>query len=162
MLAFIVAMDKNRVIGYKNDMPWHLPKDLQYFKERTTGHTIVMGRKTFESLGRVLPNRKHVVLTRTEANFPEEVTVLHSITSLLDYIEERKDEKIFIIGGGNLFSQMLPYVDRMYITEIDEVFEGDVYFPEFDKDEWKIISKEKGPKDQKNPYDYYYIVYERK
>ncbi len=162
MLAFIVAMDQNRVIGYQNDMPWHIPRDLQYFKETTLGHTIVMGRKTFESLGRLLPNRKHVVLTRSDATFPEEVTVLHSISELLNYIEDNKEETIFIIGGGDLFSQMLPYVHRMYITEIDASFQGDVFFPTFDKNEWNVIQKKKGIKDDKNPYDYYHVIYERK
>lgn len=162
MLSLIVAMDKNRVIGLNNDMPWHLPNDLRYFKERTTGHTIIMGRKTFESLGRVLPNRKHLVLTRSDKTFPEEVEVIHTIEDILQYVKDYPQEKIFIIGGGELFKHMLPHVNTMYITEIDEQFEGDVFFPFFDEAEWKLISKEKGPKDKKNPYDYYYLVYERK
>lgn len=162
MLSLIVAMDKNRVIGLNNDMPWHLPNDLRYFKERTTGHTIIMGRKTFESLGRVLPNRKHLVLTRSDKTFPEEVEVIHTIEDILQYVKDYPQEKIFIIGGGELFKHMLPHVNTMYITEIDEQFEGDVFFPFFDEAEWKLISKEKGPKDKKNPYDYYYLIYERK
>lgn len=161
MLSLIVAMDKNRVIGINNEMPWHLPNDLQYFKETTTGHTIVMGRKTFESLGRVLPNRKHIVLTRSQQEFPEEVLVLHHIDELLQYIKNHPNEKVFLIGGGDLFQQMLPYVDKMFITEIDERFDGDIYFPSFDPSEWTLTSKETGPKNERNPYDYYHLVYER-
>lgn len=162
MLSLIVAMDKNRVIGLDNEMPWHLPNDLRYFKERTTGHTIIMGRKTFDSLGRVLPNRKHIVLTRSKRDFPEGVEVIHKIDDIFQYVKENQDEEIFIIGGGELFKLMLPHVDKMYITEIDEEFAGDVYFPFFEEAEWKLISKKKGPKDERNPHDYYHLVYERK
>lgn len=162
MLSLIVAMDKNRAIGLNNEMPWHLPNDLRYFKEKTTGHTIIMGRKTFDSLGRVLPNRKHVVLTRSEREFPEGVEVIHETDAILQYVKDNSDEEIFIIGGGELFKLMLPYVNKMYITEIDEEFTGDVYFPPFDEAEWKLTFKEKGPRDERNPHDYYYLVYERK
>ena len=162
MLSLIVAMDQNRVIGLNNDMPWHIPNDLRYFKERTSGHTIVMGRKTFDSLGRVLPNRKHVVLTRSDKAFPDEVIVLHEFEEILQYAKTHDDKEIFIIGGGELYKQMLPHVDRMYITKIANSFEGDVYFPAFDERDWKLTSKEKGLKDEKNPYDYYYLVYDRK
>jgi len=162
MLSFIVAMDKNRVIGHNNDLPWHLPNDLQFFKKTTTGHTIIMGRKTFDSLGRVLPNRKHVVLTRSQSDFPEDVEVLSDIKSLLQYVDEHKDDNLFLIGGGNLFTQMLPYADRLYITEINEAFEGDVYFPEIDADLWVEVSRTKGPRDDRNDYDYDYVTYERK
>lgn len=162
MLSMIVAMGENRVIGKDNTMPWHLPNDLQYFKKTTTGKTIIMGRKTFDSLGRVLPNRKHVVLTRSNDSFPEEVDVIHDIDDIFQYIENNKEEEIFIIGGGQLFKLMLPYTDRLYVTLIDQPFSGDVYFPEIDENEWELIRKEKGLKDEKNPYDYYYLVYERK
>lgn len=162
MLSFIVAMDKNRVIGLNNDLPWYIPNDLKFFKEKTTGHTILMGRKTFDSLGRVLPNRKHVVLTRGQNEFPDEVVVLHEIDQLLAYIKENKDEEIFLIGGGHLFEQMLPYADRLYITEINEAFEGDVFFPEIDHSKWLETSRTKGPRDEKNDYDYDYVTYERR
>src|SRR5690625_43864 len=164
MLSIIVAMDKNNVIGRskQNDMPWHLPNDLQHFKRKTTGHTIIMGRKTFESLGRVLPNRTHVVLTRTQYDAPNGVIVVHDLEELLQFIENsNEEEQFFVIGGGNLYTQLLPYVDRMYITLIDESFVGDVTFPRFDETEWKKVSCEKGVKDDKNPYDYYFLTYER-
>ena len=162
MISFVVAMDQNRVIGSNNDMPWHLPNDLQHFKNITTGHTIVMGRKTFDSIGRVLPNRKHIVLTRSEQSFPEEVEVVRNTDEILQYAKDHEAEEIFIIGGGELFKQMMPYVDKMYITLIEESFEGDVFFPEFDESEWELIEKEKGEKDELNPYNYYFLTYERK
>ena len=162
MISFVVAMDQNRVIGFNNDMPWHLPNDLQHFKNITTGHTIVMGRKTFDSIGRVLPNRKHIVLTRSEQSFPEEVEVVRNTDEILQYAKDHEAEEIFIIGGGELFKQMMPYVDKMYITLIEESFEGDVFFPEFDESEWELIEKEKGEKDERNPYNYYFLTYERK
>lgn len=162
MISFVVAMDQNRVIGFNNDMPWHLPNDLRHFKNITTGHTIVMGRKTFDSIGRVLPNRKHIVLTRSEQSFPEEVEVVRNTDEILQYAKDHEAEEIFIIGGGELFKQMMPYVDKMYITLIEESFEGDVFFPEFDESEWELIEKEKGEKDERNPYNYYFLTYERK
>lgn len=137
MISLIVAMDKNNVIGYKNDMPWHLPNDLKYFKKRTLGHTIIMGRKTFDSLGRVLPNRKHVVLTRGNNTFPEEVEVIHHIDEIKQYAARHVDEEVFIIGGGHIFEQALPFADRLYVTIIDETFKGDVFFPEVNMNEWE-------------------------
>lgn len=161
MISFIVAMDKNNVIGQKNDMPWHLPRDLKFFKEKTTGHTIVMGRKTFESIGRVLPNRKHIVITRDGSNLPEEVEVFDDIKKVID-LATKTDEEIFVIGGGDIFKQLLPYADRLYVTFIDESFKGDVYFPEIPRDQFVEVSKVKGINDEKNPYDYYFIEYERR
>lgn len=163
MLSCIVAMDKHNVIGIKdkNKMPWHLPRDLQYFKAQTSGHTIVMGRKTFDSLGRVLPNRKHIVLTSSENSFPDDVEVIHDISDLLKS-SQQQDEEIFIIGGGSIYKQLLPYVDKLYVTMIDETFSGDVYFPEIDYGIWQEVSREKGRKDEQNPYDYYFIQYTRK
>ena len=160
MISIIVAMGKNNVIGYENKMPWHLPRDLQYFKEKTTGHTIVMGRKTFESLGRVLPNRKHVVLTRREIDFPEEVAVINDIQKVID-LSSDLEEELFVIGGGNIYDQFLPYADRLYVTLIEEEFKGDVYFPTIPLDEFKEVSREKGIKDERNQYDYYFIQYDR-
>src|SRR5699024_5723580 len=102
MLSFIVAMDQNNVIGYQNEMPWHLPKDLRFFKEKTTGHTIVMGRKTFESIGKVLPNRKHIVLTSKNNGFPDEVEVIHDIKTIVERFKKEQEE-VFVIGGGGIY-----------------------------------------------------------
>lgn len=156
-------MDRNQLIGADNDLPWHLPKDLQFFKQKTTGNTIVMGRKTFESIGRVLPNRKNIVLTRNKnLTFPEGVEVIHDVKEIEAWQKKHPQDELFIIGGGNLIKQMLPAADRMYITWIDHRFEGDVFFPAFSDEEWALTSKVKGEKDEKNPYDYYFLQYDRK
>ncbi|UJL48055.1 dihydrofolate reductase [Virgibacillus sp. NKC19-16] len=162
MISFMLAMDRNRVIGLNNDLPWHLPKDFRFFKERTSGHTVIMGRKTYDSLDGALPNRKNVVVTRKNTTFPEEVEVITDLKKIQEWNKANADEEFFVIGGGDIFKQVLPYADRMYITFIDESFEGDAYFPEFIEDEWNLTSKEKGEKDDKNPYDYYFLQYDRK
>lgn len=161
MISFIVAMDKNNVIGYQNKLPWHIPNDLRFFKETTMGHTIVMGRKTFESIGRVLPKRKHIVLTTSKKSFPEGVEVVSNIEEIIQ-LSKKSEEELFVIGGGVIFKQMLYYADRLYVTVIDESFPGDVYFPEISMDDWIETSKEKGVKNEANPYDYYFIQYDRK
>ncbi|MEI3604779.1 dihydrofolate reductase [Pseudogracilibacillus sp. SE30717A] len=161
MISFIVAMDKNNVIGFNNKMPWHLPNDLKFFKETTTGHTIIMGRKTFESIGRVLPNRKHIVLSQGNVNLPKEVEIINDIDQIIELNKQNIDEEFFVIGGGNIFKQLLPYADRLYVTLIDESFKGDVFFPEISLKQWKEISKVKGERNESNPYDYYFIEYVR-
>lgn len=161
MISLLVAMDKNHVIGFKNDMPWHLPEDLKYFKEKTTGQTIIMGRKTFDSIGRVLPNRRNIVLTRQKIDFPDGIEVIHDIKEIDQLNKERPDQELFIIGGGHLYKQVIAYADRMYITEINESFEGDTYFPTFTRNEWTLTSKIKGKKDENNPYEYYFLQYDR-
>lgn len=162
MISLLVAMDENNVIGYDNDMPWHLPNDLKYFKNKTTGHTIVMGRKTYESIGRALPNRKNVVLTRSETNFPDQVDVIHDLEDIYTLNQAHPEKELFVIGGGHLFKQVLPHADKLYITEIEAAFQGDIFFPAFSSDDWKQTSKIKGKKDNKNNYDYYFVEYERK
>lgn len=162
MISLLLAMDKNHVIGYQNDMPWHLPKDLKFFRETTTGHTVIMGRKTYESIGKPLPNRKNIVLTRSETNFPEGVEVMNDIEAIYELNAQQPDEEIFIIGGGKIYEQVMPHADRMYITEIDAAFDGDTFFPKFSEKEWTLTNKVKGEKNEKNPYDYYFLQYDRK
>ena len=162
MLSIIVAISKNNVIGKDNKLIWHLPEDLKRFKKLTTGHTIIMGRKTFESLGRVLPNRKHIVITNN-ANIQiedENVELIHDIKMLNKYINS--EEENFIIGGATIYKLLMPYANKMYITRINEEFEGDVYFPELDKKVWKEIEREKGIRNEKNPFNYEYVTYIRK
>jgi len=146
MLSIIVAVANNNVIGKDNKLIWHLPEDLKRFKALTTGHTIIMGRKTFESLGRVLPNRKHIVLCNdVNLNIENEnVEVLSDISMLEKYINSAEEN--FVIGGATIYQN----------------FEGDAFFPEINQEEWEIESKEIGIKDEKNPYDYEYINYVRK
>ena len=161
MLSLIVAKAKNNVIGKDNQLIWHLPEDLKRFKKLTTGHTIIMGRKTFESLGRVLPNRHHIVLCN-DANMKiddENVEVLEDISLLDKYIKD--EEEHFVIGGATMYRLLMPYCTKMYITEINQEFDGDVSFPEINMSEWKVTEREKGLKDEKNPFDYEYVTYER-
>ncbi len=161
MLSLIVAKAKNNVIGKDNKLIWHLPEDLKRFKKLTSGHTIIMGRKTFESLGRVLPNRHHIILCNdAQMNITDEnVEVLEDISMLDKYI--KNNEENFVIGGATMYKLLMPYCTKMYITEINKEFDGDVYFPEINKAEWKIVDTEKGLKDENNPFDYEYVTYER-
>lgn len=162
MLSIIVAKAKNNIIGKDNSLIWHLPEDLKRFKQITTGHTIIMGRRTFESLGRILPNRHHVVLCNDmEMNIDDEnVEILEDISMLDKYINS--EEENFVIGGATMYKLLMPYCTKMYITEIDKDFEGDVSFPEIDKSAWKEISREEGPEDGINSFNYDYVIYEKK
>ena len=162
MLSTIVAIANGNVIGKDNKLIWHLPEDLKRVKQITTGKNIIMGRKTFESLGRVLPNRKHIILCNDmEMDIDNEnVEILDDISKLDKYINS--DEENFVIGGATIYKLLMPYVNKLYITKINHDFEGDVYFPEIKEAEWKEISKEKGLKNDENPYDYEYITYVRK
>ena len=161
MLSIIVAKAKNNIIGKNNQLIWHLPEDLKRFKKLTTGHTIIMGRRTFESLGRVLPNRKHVILCNdAEMKIEDEnVEILEDISLLDKYINS--DEENFIIGGATIYKLLMPKANKMYITEIDKEFEGDVSFPEIDMNEWKVTNTEPGPEDGENDFTYNYVTYER-
>ncbi len=162
MLSIIVAKAKNNIIGKDNKLLWKLPADLQRFKELTTGHIIIMGRKTFESLGRVLPNRKHIVFTQNpdfKVN-DENVQVVHSMLEIQEYIES--EEECFVIGGAMIYNLLMPYVNKMYITQIDKDFEGDAFFPRIDETKWKEVEREKGVKDENNNLEYEFITYEKK
>lgn len=162
MLSIIVAVAKNNVIGKNNQLIWHIPEDLKRFKKITIGKTIIMGRKTFESLGRVLPNRKHIILCN-DAQMQienENVEILKDIKELKPYIQSKEEH--FVIGGATIYQLLMPYANKMYITHINQEFEGDVYFPKIDLNEWKVIEKEKGIQNEENPYDYEYMIYIRR
>lgn len=136
MLTCIAAIGKNRELGKDNQLIWHLPKDLKFFRTMTKGHTIVMGRKTFESLPGLLPGRHHIVISRSHPNLPEEVEIFSSIEDFLQAYQE-SEEEIFVIGGAAIYRQLLPYCERLLLTEIDASYDADVFFPEFDKDKYK-------------------------
>ena len=137
-LTIIAAIGKNNELGYKNDLIWHLPDDLNFFREKTTGKTIVMGYNTFLSLPKLLPNRKHIVLSSDKLDI-KDVTSFTNLEDLIKFIKEI-DEEVFIIGGASLYKQFIGLVDKMYLTEVESEFkEADVYFPEFNKDEWERI-----------------------
>lgn len=162
MLSMIVAIANDNVIGKDNKLIWHIPEDLKRFKKITTGKKIIMGRRTFESLGRVLPNREHIILCNDmEMDIKDEnVIVLEDIKMLDKYINS--DEECFVIGGATIYKLLMPYSSKLYITKINQDFDGDVYFPEISTEEWKVVKKEKGIKDKENPFDYEYITYIRK
>jgi dihydrofolate reductase len=166
LVSLVVAMSENRVIGRDNKLPWHLPADLKYFKELTTGHVVIMGRKTFESIGsKPLPKRPTVVVTRDWALSPgEEVRVAHSLADALREALEMKggpDAEIFVLGGSQIFRQAILVADRLYVTLVHAEIEGDVSFPEFDLSQWKLISDQRREADEKNQYPMSFRVYER-
>jgi dihydrofolate reductase len=161
MISFILAMDENRVIGKDNQLPWHLPEDLKFFKRVTMGHPIVMGRKTHDSIGRILPGRENIVITRQPTFQCEGCTVFYSVQEFVNY-SRNQGEEFFVIGGAEIFKETFPFADRLYITKIHEVFEGDTFFPEFVESEWELISCEQGIKNEKNPYDYNFMIFQRK
>ncbi|MBS4209436.1 dihydrofolate reductase [Bacillus sp. FJAT-50079] len=159
-ISLIAAMDINRVIGQNNDLPWRLPRDWQHLKKITMGHPIILGRKNFESIGRPLPGRRNIILTRNSRCTYDGCEIAHTIEDVFELC--KGEEEIFIFGGEQIYQMFLPYVERMYITKIHHSFEGDTYFPDFDHEEWKEVSVEKGITDEKNPFVYYFHLYERK
>lgn len=159
MISIIAAVGRNYVIGKDNKIPWYIPADFAYFKSKTMGHTIIMGRKTYQSIGKPLPGRKNVIITKDNEFKAEGCEICHSIEETLKYKEQ---EEIFIIGGANIYKEFFNLADKLYITLIDKDFEGDTYFPTIDNEVWNLVSKTKGIKDEKNPYDYYFCEYVRK
>lgn len=160
ILSAIAAMASNRVIGKNGDLPWRIPEDFKFFKEKTMGHIMLMGRKTFDSLGKPLPGRLHVVLTRQKDYAPEGAHVFHDIQSALDFCRSQTEKwgnEVFVIGGGDIFRELLPMIDRIYLTEIHKEFEGDAFFPEFDRNEFREISRT--PRTEPLPFDF--VTYER-
>ena len=157
MLSIIVAKAKNNIIGKDNKLLWDLPNDLKKFKELTTGHVIIMGRKTFESLGRVLQNRKHVVFSQNpdfKVNDPD-VSVVRSMLEIQEYIENESEN--FVIGGAMIYNLLLPYVKTMYVTEIDKDFDGDTFFPRIQEEIWKEVKREGH---EENGLKYDFVEYE--
>lgn len=159
IISLIAAMDKNRVIGKKNILPWYLPADLQHFKKLTTGKPIIMGSTTFASIGKALPERINIVLTRDPAFVAEGCVVVYSVEEALHATEGHGE--IIIIGGATVFEQFLPLAHKMYLTMIDAEIDGDVYFPEWNQDEWHETSREPHEPDGKNKYSYSFVTFER-
>ncbi|MDC1449811.1 type 3 dihydrofolate reductase [Candidatus Thioglobus sp.] len=158
-LSIVVAMDENRLIGKDNKLPWHLPADLAYFKKITTGKSIVMGRKTYDSIGRPLPNRRNIVISRNSKTL---ITGCEVITSIDEVLSITKDEdEVMIIGGASLCEQLLPQVSRLYITKIEGKFDGDIHFPEYDESDWRQVSCETHLPDALNKHAYHFLVLER-
>lgn len=161
-LSMIAAMSQNRVIGKDNAMPWHLPDDLQWFKRQTTGKPVIMGRKTFESLGcRPLPNRQNIVISRQEElNYP--VPVFASVEQALAAVKVDNPQEVVIIGGGQLYQQLLHQVDRLYLTLINAEIEGDTYFPDWaQQGAWFEVAREHHPADARHTYAFDFVILER-
>lgn len=162
IISTIVAKAKNNVIGKDNDIPWYLPADLKYFKKTTLNHHIIMGRKCFQSIGKPLPKRTNVIVTRNPFYIVSNCYIASSVEEALEIARENGEEEAIIIGGGEIYKLTQSLWDKMYITEVDTEIEGDIYFPEIDTDKWNKVSEEFHEKDTKNEYDYSFLVYEKK
>ena len=159
-ITLIVAAAENNVIGKNNQMPWHLPNDFKYFKKNTLEHSVVMGRKTYESIGKPLPDRRNIILTRDLKYSNEEVDVANSIQEIINYC--RDEREIFIIGGAEVYKQTLPLADKVLMTRVHTTVDGDAVFPELMDHDWKLVSTEKHEKDDKHTFDYTFEVWEKR
>jgi dihydrofolate reductase len=158
-VSIVVAMAANRVIGNNNQLPWHLPADLKHFKQTTMGKPILMGRKTWESIGRPLPGRTNIVITRDESYAAPGCLVVHSIEAAMQAAAQQ--DEVMVIGGAEFYRQVLPRADTIYLTRIHQDFEGDTFFPELDEAEWQEVARVDCDADDRNPYAYSFIRLER-
>lgn len=161
-VSMMMAMDRNKLIGRDNDLPWKISSDLQYFKRITMGKPLVMGRATFDSLGRVLPGRPHVVITRNRNWQHEGVDVVHSLDAAFAAAREYDGEELMIIGGASICEEAMPSVGRLYLTVIDHEFEGDRWLNSFNRDNWVLVSSEQHDETQQGGYRFSYEVLEAK
>jgi dihydrofolate reductase len=158
-ISIIVAMDANGVIGHDNELPWHLPADLQHFKKTTMGKPILMGRKTYESIGRPLPGRTNIVITRDSRYQAAGCVVVNSIDAAMEVAGEQ--EEIMVIGGAEFYRQVLPHTNTIYLTRIHATFDGDTAFPELKDADWREVERSDQAADEKNPHDYSFIRLDR-
>lgn len=161
IVSAIVAVAKNGIIGHNNRIPWYLPADLKYFKRTTLGHHVIMGRNCFESIGKPLPQRTNIVISRDPYFAATGCMVAHSMKEALDIAQGNGETEAFIIGGGQIYRQSIPYWDKIYLTEVELIAEGDVSFPEIKSDEWRLLSSETHSADDKNEFDYTFNILER-
>lgn len=161
MLSHIVAASENNVIGSNNELPWHLPNDFKYFKNKTWGMPVIMGRKSYESLKKSLPGRINIVVTSKKDLQAEDIFVVDNINAAIVKAQESDATETFIIGGGEIFKQTIDIVSRIYLTRVHANIEGDTYYPLLDKNIWKIVSKHAFPADDKNNYAYTFEVWEK-
>jgi dihydrofolate reductase len=165
-MSLLWAMAQNRVIGRNNDLPWHLPEDLKYFKRITLGKPVIMGRKTFDSIGKALPGRTNIVVTRNPQFAAEGVKTVASIEAARDLCESITEtdgpKEAMVIGGAEIFRLVLPMADRLYLTEIHAEVEGDTWFPAFDRNDWQEVARDDFQASGSNPYNYSFVVLERK
>ncbi|MCV2403390.1 type 3 dihydrofolate reductase [Marinomonas sp. C2222] len=165
MLSLIVAMSTNRTIGINNSLPWHLPNDLKYFKQATMGKPIVMGRKTFESIGKPLPGRRNIVISRDENYSAEGIDVVSSLDAAIALGESiclvNGQDEVMVIGGSQIYQLALEKADRLYITHVDAEVEGDAFFPEVSWDDYSLVGEEAFSAEGHNPYDYRFSIYQK-
>ncbi|MBC3542095.1 dihydrofolate reductase [Rufibacter sediminis] len=162
MIALVVAIAENRVIGKDNQLIWHLPKDLQHFKKLTMGHPMVMGRKTFEAIGKPLPGRTSIIVTRQPGyTAPEGCLVTSSLEEALQQALTL-DETVLVVGGGEIYQQALPLAEVVYLTLVHESFEGDVFFPELEADAWEVAEQEEHLEDERHAYPFTFFTFRRK
>lgn len=161
IISIIAAVAENGVIGNNNRLPWKLSSDLKRFKHYTSGKAVIMGRKTFESLGQPLKDRINIILTSDKSFKPEKTLVFNDLGDALNFAADHKLEEVFIIGGSNLYEQTIGLADRIYLTRVHAKVEGDAYFPDINMDEWDVIDKEFVPKDEKNQYDSTFYLLEQ-
>lgn len=165
IISLIAALTENRVIGKNNDLPWHLPDDMKYFMQTTSGHHVVMGRKNYESIPvkfRPLPNRINIVVTRQEEYEAPGCVVVNSISAGIDLAMDNRETEVFVIGGAEIYAQSLAFANRLYLTEIQTSLEGDAFFPMFNKPEWREVSREHHPADARHSYAFDFVIYEKK
>jgi len=160
MVTIIAAVGRNRALGKDNDLIWHIPADLRRFKSLTRGHHVIMGRKTFESLGRPLPKRTNIIVSRNPDYKAEGCIVVNSLEKALEIAQS--DPKPFILGGAEIYKQALSFADAMDLTYVHENFEADAFFPEFDPQEWELTGREDFKKDDENPFDYSFVQYKKR
>lgn len=163
-ISIIAAMDTHRLIGKDDGLPWRLPADLQHFKALTLGKPVIMGRKTFESIGRPLPGRTNIIVTRDPGYAPEGVLIEHNLNDALESAREAVGDKgeAMVVGGANVYFQFLPRADRMYLTLVHGQFEGDAWFPAYDRRDWGVIHEEHHPADEQNSTAYSFITLQRR
>ena len=161
IVSAIVAIARNRVIGKDNQIPWYLPADLKYFKRTTLHHHVIMGRKTFESIGRPLPKRTNIVITRNPFWTTSNVLIANSVQEALAIAAENGEEECFIIGGGQIYELSMDFLDRIYLTEVDLETDGEIGFPPLDPDSWKLTSSQAHPPDEKNEWGYTFKIFEK-
>lgn len=160
MLTIIAAAAENNALGKDNDLVWHLPDDFKRFKRLTSGHHIIMGRKTFESFPKLLPDRTHVIITRKNDYEPEGTIVVHSLEEAIRV--SKLDEQPFIIGGGEIYKMGMKVADKIELTRVHGEFDADTFFPEFDENEWNLVKEQYHEQDEKHNYAFTYLTYERK
>lgn len=160
-LSIAVAIGENSAIGKNNQLLWHMPADLKFFKQTTSGHTVIMGRKTFDSVGKPLPNRRNIVITRDSQLKIDGVEVVNSLDEAIT-ASQNEEKSVFIVGGAEIYKQALPKTEILYLTTIHHTFDADTFFPEFDRNEWNLVSSEAHQADEKNKYDYTFEVLKRK